>query len=126
MTSDSSLFDALKYRMVTTAAGSRRYYNTAGQLHRDEGPAIVQFDGTVKWFQNGKLHRDAGPAIEYASGIRIWVKQGLRHREDGPAVIWADGRIEWFLQGVEYSSAADFYTALAKVKADTPTHDHDH
>jgi hypothetical protein len=117
MTSDNSLFDALKYRVVVTDAGSRRYYNSADQLHRDEGPAIIQFDGTEKWYQNGKLHRDAGPAIEYASGVKEWRINGQRHRDAGPAVIWANGRKEWYYKGVRYEKS-DYDNIIAGLALD--------
>src|SRR5579859_1318803 len=44
-----------------------RWYNPDGQLHRVDGPAVVD-DGDKYWYQNDKLHRLGGPAVEYASG----------------------------------------------------------
>ena len=69
MTTVAELYSALKYRVeVSPVTGTHSYYNAAGQLHCDEGPAIVRVDGTLAWYQNGKRHRTDGPAIEYASG----------------------------------------------------------
>ena len=88
MTSDNSLFDALKYRVVVTDAGSRSYYNHAGKLHRDEGPAIETAYGHREWWQNGELHR-----------------------EDGPAITWANGNMEWWLNGTPYTEQ-NYYAQL--------------
>ena len=78
----NAVFDTLKYNVEIYPNGAREYSNSLGQLHRDEGPAIIYPSGTELWYQNGALHR-----------------------EDGPAVIWADGRKEWWLNGVLYSRA---------------------
>ena len=63
--SEQQVFDALKYRIKVTKDGTRSYYNNAGELHRDEGPAIEYADGDKFWYQNGNLHRTDGPAIEW-------------------------------------------------------------
>ena len=102
MTTLAELFDALKYRVDVDECSTRRYYNSANQLHCDEGPAIVRMDGSLAWHQNGKLHRTDGPAIEYASGKKEWWQNGKPHRTNGPAVEW-DGNKQWFLHGVEYT-----------------------
>ena len=41
MTSEAELFETLKYRVGVDRHGTRRYYNDAGLLHRDDGPAAV-------------------------------------------------------------------------------------
>ena len=46
-----------------------RHYNNAGQLHRDDGPAVVTSEGDQNWYQNGELHRnDGGPSYIEAGG----------------------------------------------------------
>jgi hypothetical protein len=83
MTSEAEVYDTLKYRVeVDPQTGARRYYNTAGQLHREDGPAIIFPNSAVVWFQNG-----------------------LRHCKDGPAIIWANGDKEWWVHGVNYTEA---------------------
>ena len=52
--SEQEVFDVLKYRIEVDEDGTRRYYNTAGQLHRTDGPAIEWADGDKWWFLNGK------------------------------------------------------------------------
>ena len=79
--SEQDVFDALKYRVEVAKDGTRRYYNNAGELHRDEGPAVEWDDGTKLWYQNGQLHRIDGPAIDYASGPKAWYINGVRLTE---------------------------------------------
>jgi hypothetical protein len=74
-------------------------YIRHGLLHREEGPAVEQADGTKQWHRDGKLYREDGPAVERASGTKEWWRDGKRHREVGPAVEWADGAKEWHRDG---------------------------
>ena len=97
MPDENDVFDALKYRSEVDRLGTRRYRNAAGQLHRDEGPAIVYNDGTENLYQNGNLHREDGPAVTYKHGPKIWYKHGKRHRTDGPAAEYHNGGTIWFL-----------------------------
>ena len=98
MPDENDVFESLKYRVeVNPVTGTRKYYNAAGKLHREDGPAIVYKDGTEKWYQNGILHREEGPAIIYRNGTKIWFKQGKRHRTDGPAAEYYNGAVNWFL-----------------------------
>ena len=53
--------------------------NRSGQLHRDDGPAIVHPDGTQYWYRNGQLHRDDGPAAVYQDGKQLWYRNGEQY-----------------------------------------------
>lgn len=88
MHTEDALYNALKYRVVVDGFGTRRYYNAAGQLHREEGPAVEYVYGHVEWWQHG-----------------------LRHRVNGPAVVFSDGRKYWFLNGVQYTEV-DYHAAI--------------
>ena len=44
--------------------GNKRWYNSTGQYHRLDGPAVELVDGGKAWYQNGKTHRLDGPAVE--------------------------------------------------------------
>ena len=79
--SEAEVFDALRYRVEVDARGTRWYFNSAGQLHRDDGPAIEYPDGSKSWCQNGQLHRTDGPAIECADGTKRWYINGVRLTE---------------------------------------------
>ena len=65
---------------------------------------VVDGDGDI-WYYNedGELHREDGPAVVYRDGTKFWYRNGELHKEDGPAVIWYDGSMEWWLDGEEYS-----------------------
>ena len=78
MTNDADVFDALKYRVEVDHRGTRRYFNS-----------------------NNQLHRENGPAIEYADGSQCWCRDNALHREDGPAVMFVSGRMCWYLYGEE-------------------------
>jgi len=68
-----------------------------------EWPAIIDADGTQKWYQNGKWHRDNDlPAIIYADGSQVWYQNGEIHRDnDQPAIILANGYQAWYHNGIE-------------------------
>lgn len=101
--SEQDVFDTLKYRIEVDRDGTRRYYDAAGQYHRDDGPAIEWANGHKEWWQNDKLHRVDGPAVELVDGSKVWYQHGQRHRVDGPAVEYASGSKEWWLNGEEMS-----------------------
>jgi len=69
--------------------GTKRWYNEAGELHRDNDlPAVIYYWGDVSWYQNGLRHRKAGlPAIEYNNGIKCWYQNGFIIRRDE----WTNG-----------------------------------
>jgi hypothetical protein len=67
-----------------------RWENEDGNIHRKDGPAIVErdpFTGRVlleEWYKDGKLHRENGPAV-------------VHYDEDGPGIQhqrwWKDGEM---------------------------------
>ena len=75
------------------------YYNSSGEYHREDGPAVIYADGDQLWYINNKFHREDGPAVTWANGNQYWWINGKRHREYGPAVTWADGDQEWWING---------------------------
>ena len=103
--SEVEVFDALRYRVEVAKDGTRRYYNNAGELHRDEGPAVEWADGSKGWFQNGQYHRTDGPAIERADGTKLWYQNDQLHRIDGPAVECRDGDKRWYINGKRLTEA---------------------
>ena len=74
----------------TDPFGNTYYYNEQNELHREDGPAVEEADGTKYWYVNGKCHRLDGPAVEWADGSKEWWVNGKLHREDGPAYEWAN------------------------------------
>ena len=79
---EQDVFDALRYRIEVDSSGTRWYYNSDNQFHREGGPAIEWHDGTKSWYQNGQRHRTDGPAIEYSDSGKVWFINGEELSED--------------------------------------------
>ncbi len=67
-----------------------------GDIHREDGPALIRADGTQERWQHGYRHRDDGPAVINAEGTQFWFQRGELHRDGGPAVVWSDGTQKWY------------------------------
>lgn len=57
--------------------GDRCWYNPEGQLHRIDGPAMIDDEGREWWYRHGVQHREDGPAFVgivhktfYLDGVR--------------------------------------------------------
>lgn len=85
-------------RKKITASGQVQWFDDDGKLHRADGPAVENADGSTMWMCHGKEHRVNGPAIETPEK-KEWYRDGKLHREKGPAVEHADGKIEWYRNG---------------------------
>jgi len=60
----------------------------------------IDKNGTKKWYNsNGEYHREDGPAIEWTNGSKEWFRNGKRHREDGPGWEGSDGNKAWYIDG---------------------------
>jgi len=79
--------------------GDSVWRNSAGQIHREDGPAIEGVSGYRAWWVNGELHRTGGPAIELVNGGKEWWVNDKLHRTDGPAVELVNGDKEWYFRG---------------------------
>ncbi len=62
---------------------------------------VIDLNGSKFWYDNeGRLHREHGPAvINYVGTLMYWI-HGKLHREDGPAVIWPNTDCEYWLYNV--------------------------
>ena len=114
MTTLADVYDALKYHVEVDRYGIRTYRNAAGQLHREDGPAIVYANGGKEWYRNGLRHRDVGPAVERANGYKEWNHNGHLHRINGPAIEYPNGSKEWYINGKELTEA-EFLAATQPV-----------
>lgn len=79
--------------------GGDQYWFRNNQLHRQDGPARILFDGTEEWWENGQRHRIGDPAIIRLDGHQEWWRNNQLHRTDGPAVVYSDRREEWWEDG---------------------------
>ena len=74
-------------------------------------------NGEIIWkMPNGQLHRDNGPAVIYKDGTKVWWKHGKIHREDGPACEFTDGNKWWFFDGQNTDSEKEHKQMLRKLK----------
>lgn len=94
------------------------YYIVNGQVHRDDGPALISRNGNTFWYQNGEYHREDGPAVDYIDGEKIWCQHGLIHRDDGPAITYLDQDPEWWANGVQYADIVEWAKALGIYETD--------
>jgi hypothetical protein len=62
------------------------------------------------------LHREDGPAIIYYNGTKHWYINGKHHREDGPAVEFVNGGSSWFLDDFYFKTKEEWFEALTKDK----------
>lgn len=93
--------------------GSQRWLKDH-KYHREDGPALIRWDGTERWFIDGKKHRVGGPACTKADGTKYWYQHGRLHRTDGPAIIGSDNRLWWYIQNIRIHSWST-YQQLAKL-----------
>ena len=119
----------MKLKLNIDSQGSRVYRLPNGRKHREDGPAVLTYDGVEFWFLNGKLHRKGNPAIiaPYNGNREWWLRykrhrkklssyennyahkewwiNGKLHREDGPAIEYYNENFDmhWYLDGEEYT-----------------------
>lgn len=70
--------------------------------HREDGPAIINDDGTQEYYRFGQRHRTDGPALIFPNGTEIWIRNNLRFREDGPAVIVPSEYEVWYYANMKH------------------------
>ena len=79
-----------KSKRYVLALGTVEWYNTDGELHRIDGPAIERYVGDQEWFLNNKRHRLDGPAVEWTNGTRLYlVNHQLVDEAEFPAAVAA-------------------------------------
>ena len=101
------LIHDMDFRFVRAGIYGDHFYNQFYldedcRFHKDDGPAIVDCEGSRIWFRHGLRHRDDDlPGYEAKNGDKAWYKDGKLHREGKPAIEYADGKAEWWLQGMK-------------------------
>jgi hypothetical protein len=91
--------------VYTDKDGTIRYFNVDGQLHHQNGPAIIDADGDKFYYINGQLHNANGPAVIYADGGKDYYINGERHNPHGPAIVDTDGSKAYYINDKELSEA---------------------
>jgi hypothetical protein len=88
--------------IMNTEDGHKVWRNPAGQVHREDGPAIIKAHGDREWWICGRRHRSDGPAVVFSESSKFWYFEGLLHRTDGPAIEYSEGSKEWHLRGMRH------------------------
>ena len=77
----------------------KKYNNKTFKLDKEISVEVLNY--TINIYKNDQLHRDNGPAIIDVNGNKKWYKYNQFHREDGPAIIHKNGSKEWWKNGVK-------------------------
>lgn len=100
----------MKYTVDVNVYGTKFWYNEAGQLHNENGPACEYADGEKRWYLNGQKYTETefimkmSKVIVTVNGDKLWHNEkGQFHRKDGPAVELKNGTKHWYLNGKEYT-----------------------
>ena len=118
----------LKYPR-TDPLGNQVWRNKKGKYHREDGPAVIDKDGTKKWYLNGIRHNLNGPAVIYNDGFKeYWIdgeeftkeqfeeiinvdpeeKSEIDYDMDGLPIEKPDGTKKWYFDGTELTEE-EFY-----------------
>jgi hypothetical protein len=79
-------------------------------------------DGTQVWYLNGNIHREDGPAVIHPNGTQVWLLNGNIHREDGPAFIDPNGTQCWFLNGKEITDEVNDWAKERNIDLNNLSH----
>jgi hypothetical protein len=95
--------------IVKTETSTSYFCNEAKTIYpREDGPALVNSDGSEFWYLENQLHRVGGPACTYGDGLQIWLQYGEKHNLHGPAFIDpVTGVKEYWLYG-KYKTKEQF------------------
>lgn len=95
----SQYFDSVRNIVKETFEDGSVAYTYNGTLHRHDGPAVIDADGTKMWYRHGERHREDGPAQEFADGSRHWYQNNVLHRDRGAAIEEPNGTRHWYHHG---------------------------
>lgn len=104
-------------RMVVDQFGRKKWFDDAGEFHREDGPAVIFPDGGFIYAIHGKYHRLDGPAMVHSAMdkggpmTKRWYVDGELHRVDGPAVETLNGTQMWYVKGQRVKTNREFQKA---------------
>jgi len=58
--------------------GDKVWYNSEGELHRENGPAVICPNAYTVYWVNGKIHRLDGPAVIFYNGTEEFWEYGVQ------------------------------------------------
>jgi hypothetical protein len=106
------------------------YQNDNGELHREDGPAVIWNNGSKSWYLNGKRHREDGPAIELSNGYKSWYLNDKQYTKEkweeevknmldkNPTLIDSMEENKWTKQFFDYFKNTDYNKLDDKDKDD--------
>lgn len=47
------------------------YHVKDGEIHNENGPAVIYSDGSKRWYINNLEHREDGPSTEHSNGQMV-------------------------------------------------------
>lgn len=82
---------------------SRGFIFITVDIPNTKGSKKALFCGMGKsiWAIHGKFHREDGPAVIFWNGLQVWCINDKPHRTDGPAVIHPNGQVEYWENGIK-------------------------
>lgn len=103
--------------MIETVNETTFIFNDDGVWHCESGPAVYG-KSYQAWYVNGLLHRLDGPAITNSDGSTMWYRDNKLHCESGPAASWpSKNHFEFYLEGIQYSEE-EFNLKMLEKKLD--------
>ena len=72
------------------------------------GVCKVTIIGNIYHVKNGEIHNENGPAVIYSDGSKRWYINNLEHREDGPSAEHSNGQKDWLYKNTCYGENEDF------------------
>jgi hypothetical protein len=97
------------------------FYNLSTKEQKNFTGIVKWNNGDIEYYKNGKWHREDGPAIIYFDGYQEWCLEGKLHNLNGPAIIYSDGREEYWINGKQITKeAVELYADLLKLKKLSP------
>ena len=91
------------------------YLNYNEKKNRVAMNPLITKNGNKFWYDSeGEYHREDGPAIEKENGNKLWFKHGKCHREDGPAYE-ADEDKYYYLEHIQYSEE-EYWKKIKQLK----------
>ena len=79
---DNALQTPPKFTGIVENTFGSRFWFLNGVLHREDGPAHINFNNTNHWYFGGKTHRIDGPAVEWFNGEKEWWVDGNQITEE--------------------------------------------
>lgn len=72
------------------------------ELKKPRNGSYIGVLGSQIWYKDGQVHRENGPAVINIDGVYYYINNKI-HRVDGPAAIYKNGTKFYYLWGEQFS-----------------------